>query len=376
MGPSNEFSKQIFQGDFMMTFKRLKIVLISTPIGFIGSGKGGGVELTLISIVKGLLEIGHQVVVIAPEGSALPKDCEEAELILASGIDQASWQHQNALAPMSIPFNGVLPKLVETALRVATNVDAILNLSYDWLPLWITPYVEAKIFHLISMAGESKLMEDVIMNLSKSHHSRLGFHTFRQASDFNLVDNPIVLGNGLDLKNYNFQLDGDGPLGWAGRVAPEKGLEDAAKVASSLGDQLFVWGVIEDKKYALDIEASVAPGTIHWKGYLETNEFQDQLGKCRALINTPKWNEAYGNVVVEALACGVPVIAYNRGGPGELINSGVTGWLVPPDDVDQLKSSLLKIDQIERRNCRNWVENSASYQEFAKRIQSWILEGI
>ena len=52
----------------------LRIVLISTPIGFLGSGKGGGVELTLLSITKGLLEMGHQVVLVAPEGSTLPLD--------------------------------------------------------------------------------------------------------------------------------------------------------------------------------------------------------------------------------------------------------------------------------------------------------------
>ena len=110
---------------------------------------------------------------------------------------------------------------------------------------------------------------------------------------------------------------------WVGRtkVAPEKGLEDAAAAAASLGERLLVWGLREDEAYATAVESSVPPGTIDWRGFLPTQELQRELGQCRALINTPKWNEAYGNVVVEALACGVPVVAYDRGGPGELIRS-------------------------------------------------------
>ncbi|AAQ00338.1 MULTISPECIES: glycosyltransferase family 4 protein [Prochlorococcus] len=359
-----------------MTSSPLRLILISTPIGFIGSGKGGGVELTLVAIIKGLLEMGHHIVLVAPYGSFLPSGCEGAEIITVKGIDQSSWQHQVPDAPITIPFNGMLPKLVEVALKVSKNSDAILNLCYDWLPLWLTPFVEPKIFHLISMAGVSKLMEATVRDLSKTHHSRLAFHTFSQASDYELIDQPIVLGNGFDLKNYHFQLKGQGPLGWAGRVAPEKGLEDAAKVAADLGDKLFVWGLIEDKAYASKIESLVPEGTIEWKGFLNTQEFQSQLGSCRALINTPKWNEAYGNVVAEAMACGVPVVAYRRGGPGELVQSGVTGWLVPSDDIEGLKKGVLNIDKIKRQNCRDWANESASYQMFAKRINSWIQSGL
>ena len=75
------------------------------------------------------------------------------------------------------------------------------------------------------------------------------------------------------------------------------------------------------------------PPLIYWlMGFLSTNEVQKELGKGRVLLNTPKSNEAYGNVVVEALACGVPVIAYKRGGPSEIVQHGQTGYLADPDD--------------------------------------------
>ena len=100
---------------------------------------------------------------------------------------------------------------------------------------------------------------------------------------------------------------------------------------------------------------------------MSTDKLQKELGECRALLNTPKWNEAYGNVIVESLACGVPVIAYRRGGPSEIIQHGETGFLVEPNNKNSLLSYLSIVNQINRRNCREWVINNASTTEiFAK----------
>lgn len=359
-----------------MKVKSMELVLVSTPIGYLGSGRGGGVELTICSLARGLLALGHKIILIAPKGSFLPPDCSDVEIRHVSGIDQPSWQHQEANAPVVIPPDGVLLGFWEEALEIGKTSDAVLNFAYDWLPLWLTLHVESDIFNLVSMGAVSEVMKTLVADLSKSSPNRLAFHTYRQASDYELHGEPIVVGNGFNLDNYEFQPLGEGPLGWAGRIAPEKGLEDAVAVAANLGDRLLVWGVVEDLEYAKKIEANFPPGTIDWKGFMPTPELQKQLGICRALLNTPKWNEAYGNVVVEAMACGVPVVAYDRGGPGELITSGVTGWLVTPDDVDAMAKAVSKIEKIDRRECRHWVENSASYDGFAKRVQSWIKEGI
>ena len=187
---------------------------------------------------------------------------------------------------------------------------------------------------------------------------------------------PIIVGNGFDIENYLFNDNENGPLGWAGRIAPEKGLEDAVEVANVLGEKLLVWGLIEDKEYASKIENSYTKEIIEWRGFLPTNKFQEQLGGCRALINTPKWNEAYGNVIVEAMACGVPVIAYDLGGPGELIEDGFNGFLVKPDDIEGLIKATKSISEIKRKNCREWFEKKASNKVFAERVNNWIIKGI
>ena len=359
-----------------MINKQLKLILVSTPIGYLGSGKGGGVELTIVSFIKGLILLGHKIILIAPKGSKLPFESELIELILIEGIDQPSWQHQNNSDPVLIPFNSVLPRLWETAIGLANQSDAIVNFAYDWLPFWLTKTQGIKIFHLISMGAESLIMKDTISEISQLFPSQLAFHTKRQSKDFSLKTDPIIIGNGFDAENYEFNEKENGPLGWAGRIAPEKGLEDAVKVANNLGEKLLVWGLVEDKKYAAEIENTFEKGIVEWRGFLPTNEFQKQLGRCRALINTPKWNEAYGNVIVEAMACGVPVIAYNLGGPGELIEDGLNGFLVEPNDIEALIKVTKKISEIKRKNCRNWFEKNATNKVFAKRVQNWLDNGL
>ncbi len=356
--------------------KKLKLILVSTPIGYLGSGRGGGVELTIISLLKGLILLGHKIILVAPKGSKVPFESENLEIKLIDGVDQPSWQHQNKTDSILIPSNSVLTKLWEAVINLENESDAVINFAYDWLPLWLTKTQQIKIFHLISMGAESIVMKEIISEIGQLFPLQLAFHTHIQSRDYFLKNDPIIVGHGFDKENYFFNANENGPLGWAGRIAPEKGLEDAVKIASDLGEKLLVWGLIEDKEYASKIENTFTKESIEWKGFLPTNEFQEQLGLCRALINTPKWNEAYGNVIVEAMACGVPVIAYDLGGPGELIQDGFNGFLVKPNDIEGLIKATKSISKIKRRNCRDWFEKKATNKVFAQRVQNWLYKGL
>ena len=185
-----------------MINKQLKIILVSTPIGYLGSGKGGGVELTIVSLIKGLISLGHKITLIAPKGSKVPFESESLKIRLIDGIDQPSWQHQKYTDPVLIPSNSVLPKFWEDVIDIADGSDAVINFSYDWLPLWLTKTQLINTFHLISMGSESLIMREIISEISQLFPFQLAFHTKRQSQDYSLKTDPIIVGNGFDIENY------------------------------------------------------------------------------------------------------------------------------------------------------------------------------
>ena len=143
----------------------MHIVLISTPIGFLGSGKGGGVELTLSSLVTELLSKGHNLDVVAPKKSKLLKASKKAKLHLIEGEEQKSWQHQDYYSSVSIPHHSLLSGMIEKAISIGKKADIILNLAYDWLPIWMTLNIDIPIAHIISMGSESFAISNLISNV-------------------------------------------------------------------------------------------------------------------------------------------------------------------------------------------------------------------
>ena len=76
------------------------------------------------------------------------------------------------------------------------------------------------------------------------------------------------------------------------------------------------------------------------------------------------------------MACGVPVIAYDLGGPGELIEDGINGFLVHPNDIEGLIKATQSISEIKRKNCRDWFEKKATNKVFAERVENWLNRGL
>jgi UDP-glucose:tetrahydrobiopterin glucosyltransferase len=159
-----------------------------------------------------------------------------------------------------------------------------------------------------------------------------------------------------------------------GRIAPEKALEDAIAACQRLGVPLRVFGHISDPLYWQNLQDTYSFDLVDYRGFLPTESLQKELGDCFGLLMTPRWVEAFGNVAIEALACGVPVVAYRRGGPVEIIEDGKTGFLVEPDSIEGLVTGIKNLDRIDRSFCRKIVEQKYSLEALANRAINWFEE--
>lgn len=345
----------------------LKILFLSTSVGSLGSGEGGGVELTVQNLAQELHHRGHQLELIAPVGSRL----NGMTVITIDGNLQVPLQTQSRDEPVYLPNNSVLGNMWEYARQVQHHFDLIVNFAFDWLPFYLTPFFSTPIAHFISM-GSTTIASDRIMEQTiKLYPGTFGVYTWSQAHTFPFAEACEVLGSGIDMSRYHFnQLPGDS-LAWLGRIAPEKALEDAVEAVSITNTPLKIFGRIQNRDYWQKILANFPNAPIEYRGFLATKELQQELGQCRALLMTPRWVEAFGNVAIEALACGVPVIAYGRGGPSEIIKPGKTGFLVKPDSIPGLVEAIQQIDQIDRRLCRQQAEAEYSLKALGDRFEIW-----
>ncbi|WP_414753658.1 glycosyltransferase family 4 protein [Anabaena sp. CCY 9910] len=350
-----------------MVSQTYKLLFVSTPIGALGTGLGGGVELTLFNIAQEFLRRGHKLEIVAPQGSAI----SSLPIKEIPGKLQLSAQNQNRTDPIFVPTNSVLANMWDYARQVQTDYDLIVNFSYDWLPLYLTPFFHRPIAHLISMGSLTDVMDDMIEKVANNFPGTIGVHGKTQAATFTFAEKCHCLLNGLDISAYTFCGEPSSALAWVGRIAPEKGLEDAVAAANITGIPLKIFGLKQNEAYWEQICQTYPDAPIEYVGFLSTHELQHQLGQCRAVFITPRWIEAYPNVALEALACGVPLIAYSRGGLTEIVQDGKTGFLVEPDSVEGLVEAIHRLNEIDRRACRQQAETQYSSQAMGDRMEQW-----
>ena len=350
-----------------MTERKLKLLFLSTSVGQLGSGLGGGVELTMLNIAQELHRRGHKIAVVAPVGSVL----ESIRVIEIMGDLQVTAQTQDYHASIVMPADAVLANMWEYARKVQDEWDVIVNFAYDWLPFYLTPFFRTPIAHFISMGSLSESIDRIAGQIAVQFPGTIGLYTVSQAETFAFARECQLLGSGIDLSLYEFCSQPEPKLAWLGRIAPEKGLEDAVAAAKITGIPLKIMGKIQDENYWQKICADYPDAPIEYLGFLTTIQMQKQVRECRALLMTPRWVEAFGNVAIEALACGVPVIAYERGGPAEIVRDGLTGFLVEPDSVNGLVSAIDRIDKIDRSACRSQAEVEYSLGALGDRFEHW-----
>lgn len=182
-----------------------------------------------------------------------------------------------------------------------------------------------------------------------------------------LVPDAQVIPNGIDTSFWT-PGPGGGDLAWSGRIVPEKAPHVAIDAARRAGLRIRLAGPVHDHSYwTREIAPRLGPDAV-WAGHLETDRLRRLLQASCAVLVTPAWDEPFGLVVLEALACGTPVAAVARGGVPELLDPGC-GVLAAPGDVDGLADAVRRAVGLDRRACRRRAEEIGCARVMARRYQ-------
>jgi len=173
-----------------------------------------------------------------------------------------------------------------------------------------------------------------------------------------------TIHHGIPLETFPFDAAGSDDLLFFGRIHPDKGAREAIEVARAAGRRLDLYGIVQDQGYyERDVAPRIDGEQIRYHGPVGGEERLRALGGARALLHLIGFDEPFGLSVVEAMACGTPVIAFRRGSMPELIDDGVTGFLV--DTVDEAVEAIGRVGDLDRAACRRAVIDRFSVERMA-----------
>ena len=192
------------------------------------------------------------------------------------------------------------------------------------------------------------------------HHHQLSAN---QASTFPSRGRLAPVHHGIDVSRIAPRVtgDADAPLVFLGRFSPTKGPQDAIEAGLRAGRRVVLAGKVDggDRAWFEDVVAPRIDGDrVRLVGEVDETAKGRLLAGAAALLFPIAWDEPFGLVVVEALAAGTPVIAFPRGSVPELVDDGVTGFVVP--DVDAMTAAIGRVDQLDRAACRDAAERRFS----------------
>lgn len=321
--------------------KTLKIAMIAPITERVPPKKYGGIERVVHALTEELMRRNHDVTLFATGDSVTsaklkyvyPRALREAKIHELHGLHE--WTIYHILS--------------------AYMQQQQFEIIHDHNSLWgLLPAQFAKTPTIITLHGPitpnnrrlyEKVTNPYLVAISKSQTQHV--------PSVEIID---TIYNGLPLETYPFGKAHKGYLLFVGRISMEKGTHYAIDVASDLHLPLIIAAKLDetDREYFKEyIEPRINGEQIRWIGEVDEAERNKLMSSAMALLHPVTWREPFGLTLIEAMACGTPVVAFNKGSIPEIIVDGKTGFVVK--DVEEMILAITKISQIDRKECRKHV---------------------
>jgi glycosyltransferase involved in cell wall biosynthesis len=311
----------------------------------------GGTERIVSYLTEELVRLGHLVTLFASGDSRtaarLEPMCERAIRLdprMAAGI-------------------ALHVRMMEKVFARAAEFD-VIHLHTDSLALplarrYATPCL-LTLHGRLDMLGLQELFDE----FGEMPLASISYAQRQPIANANWVAN---VPHGVPLDQYAFVAQPQPYLAFLGRISPEKRVDQAIEIARRAGLPLKIAAKVDPRDaeyFAREIEPLLAGPGVEFIGEIGDDAKGRFLGDAVALLFPIDWPEPFGLVMIEAMACGTPVIAYRRGSVPEVIDEGVTGYIV--EDVEQAAAAVGAALRLDRRKCRTTAEARFSARRMAQ----------
>ena len=274
--------------------------------------------------------------------------------LFATGDSQTSGKLHAVCAQGYEEDRSIMPKVweclhISELFEHADKFDIIHN-NFDFLPLTYTGLITTPVvttIHGFSSPG--------ILPVYKKYNGKVFYVSISNADRSPDLDYVKTIHHGIDIKLFDFEPEPDDYLLFFGRIHHDKGPKRPLEIARACNKKLILAGIIQDEDYYRQhIEPHLDNDNVVYVGSADPVQRNQLLGKAGVLLHPIQFNEPFGLSVIESMACGTPVIAFNKGSMPELIENGKNGFLVKT--VNEAIEATAHINDIDRSDCRRHVE--------------------
>ncbi len=326
----------------------------------------GGTEWVIANLITGLSGLGHDITLFATKNSRI------------SG--KHKFIFEKSLLEQEIPWTAALPALIHyhQAFKDAGKFDVVHAHLSSTTDMVILPFLadlsEKGIPNLMTIHSRwpfdiySK-MDKLFLKLYAKKILAVNISSSMLKTLPNKFRNGGFVYNSLDISKMKFNSRGGNYLTWLGKMNPEKGIANAIKIAKRAGEQFIFAGIVDRYKersikyFENQVKPLIDGRQIKYLGPADLKLKNKLLGGAKAFLNPINWDEPFGMVMAESMACGTPVISFNRGAAPEVIKDQQTGFLVNTS-LEMIKA-LDRIKEINRFACRKHVEKNFSTKSAA-----------